>query len=103
MRSMANPPACFSASSAFPRGFPSSILVSGRNVARPRLLRFRNWMQVDATSSLSTMMDCILAPAATFNATSYFGSTVANSAMVPWMPLISCLSRASRIARTARL
>ena len=46
MRSMANPTACFSASRALPRGLPSSILLRGRNVARPRLFRFRNWMAV---------------------------------------------------------
>jgi len=66
IKSMANPCAFGSLMtiSALPRGLPATILLNGRNVAHPRFSFCRKRIALAATSSLSTIIDCIRAPAA---------------------------------------
>ena len=91
------------ASSAFPRGLPAIILFKGRNVARPSFSFCKYLIAWDATSSSSTTIDCIRAPAAISIAISYFLSTCASSAMVPWIPFRVPSSLAFNIWLTAWL
>ena len=55
---------------ALARGFPGIILLRGRKVALLSLLLLRYSMHLAATASSSTMMACILPPAATLRAVS---------------------------------
>ena len=63
------------------------ILVSGRNVARPKRFFFKKPIMVLAVSSFSVTIFCILPPSAVSIAVSYSLSTLIISATTPIIPL----------------